>query len=446
MNHPTVRFTFLFLFLLPISLLTAQESGWSVEKRITYKDGSVTVIKKRLDSGQEVSDALEELEAEKPNDAEEVMVRVLGNAPNEEQERRIEIIRRGENEVNIDIRGDWDMDEDEDEDEDWDWNWNWEERDNGNRGWHRRGHGSSPKTKTFLGVYIDGRADEGVRISGAVRGTGAEEAGLQGGDIITAIAGESLQGRGSLSEALAQHEPGERVNITYLRDGQEQQAAGVLLTRRGYKTSDTYEANPCKVFIGVYLSNNHGDEGVRVNGVIRNTPAFKSDVQPGDVILALDGISVNTYNEVQLERDKHELGDYFTLTVLRDGAEMDIQAQFPSCEEEQEEVEEEEIIEEEERPLYIPPVSNELELVNYKAFPNPTVNYVNLQFEGEALPTTVQLIDANGRVLYEDVQNRFDGYYNERLDLSDRAPGTYYLRVQQENRVLTQPVIVVPRV
>jgi len=444
MNHPTVRFAFLFLFLLPISLLTAQESGWAVEKRITYKDGSTTVIKKRLDSGQDVSDALEELEAERPNDAEEVMVRVSGYDPSEEQEQRIEIIRRGENEVNIDIRGDWGMDEDED----WDWNWDWDEQDNSNRGWHRRRHGSSPKTKTFLGVYIDGRADAGVRISGAVRGTGAEEAGLQDGDIITAIAGESLQGRGSLSEVLARHEPGERVAITYLRNGQEQQAAGVLLTRRGYKTSDKYEADPCKVFIGVYLSNNHG-EGVRVNGVIRNTPAFESDVQPGDVILALDGVPVNTYNELQVERDKHELGDYFTLTVLRDDREMDIQAQFPTCEEEQEAEEEVTEIEEEvdeEGPLYIPPMSNELQLVNYKAFPNPTVNYVNLQFEGEALPTTVQLIDANGRVLYEDVQNRFDGFYNERLDLSGRAPGTYYLRVQQENRVLTQPVIVVPRV
>lgn len=59
--------------------------------------------------------------------------------------------------------------------------------------------------------------------SGAVQpGTAAARAGLQAGDIITALAGTRLDGNNSLRQLLLQHKPGDTVSLSFLRDGREQ--------------------------------------------------------------------------------------------------------------------------------------------------------------------------------------------------------------------------------
>lgn len=52
-------------------------------------------------------------------------------------------------------------------------------------------------------------------------GTAAARAGLQDGDIITAIDNQKLDGSTSLRQLLLQHKPGDTVTLTVLRDGRE---------------------------------------------------------------------------------------------------------------------------------------------------------------------------------------------------------------------------------
>ena len=47
----------------------------------------------------------------------------------------------------------------------------------------------------------------------------AGQAGLRKGDIITAVDGKTVKYRIDLTEALDKHEPGDTVQITYLRGG-----------------------------------------------------------------------------------------------------------------------------------------------------------------------------------------------------------------------------------
>lgn len=61
----------------------------------------------------------------------------------------------------------------------------------------------------------------GVMIEGVSPGTAAENAGLQGGDAIVAWNGEPLNGMQGLVENLRQHQPGDEVTLTILRDGEE---------------------------------------------------------------------------------------------------------------------------------------------------------------------------------------------------------------------------------
>jgi S1-C subfamily serine protease len=59
----------------------------------------------------------------------------------------------------------------------------------------------------------------------------ANQAGIQAGDIITAIDGVRIDATHSLDDVLSQYNPGDRLSITILRDGQTQQVGLTLGTR-----------------------------------------------------------------------------------------------------------------------------------------------------------------------------------------------------------------------
>ena len=58
----------------------------------------------------------------------------------------------------------------------------------------------------------------------------AEKAGLKNGDILIKIDGDTIGKQGSLSSILGQHRPGDKITVTFLRDGKEQTATVTLGT------------------------------------------------------------------------------------------------------------------------------------------------------------------------------------------------------------------------
>jgi Do/DeqQ family serine protease len=68
--------------------------------------------------------------------------------------------------------------------------------------------------KTLSGVYINGVSES----------SGAKEAGLQAGDVITAINGVGVAKTSQLLEQIARYRPGDKVKVTYLRSGKERTA------------------------------------------------------------------------------------------------------------------------------------------------------------------------------------------------------------------------------
>lgn len=71
-------------------------------------------------------------------------------------------------------------------------------------------------------INIDKEIDEGVVVVGVVAGSAAEKAGLEKGDIITAIEGKKVVDSANLKYLLYQHEVGEKVTITYIRNKKEE--------------------------------------------------------------------------------------------------------------------------------------------------------------------------------------------------------------------------------
>ena len=83
--------------------------------------------------------------------------------------------------------------------------------------------GETPDLGTTKGVYI-------VKVSD---GSAAEEAGLEQGDVVTSIDGREVTKMSQLQEQIAQHKPGDKVNITYLRNKKTKNTSVTLRNSQG---------------------------------------------------------------------------------------------------------------------------------------------------------------------------------------------------------------------
>ena len=75
-------------------------------------------------------------------------------------------------------------------------------------------------------------AEEGAFVAEVTPGTGADDAGIEDGDVIVAIDGEAIDTSTDVANAVRDHEPGDQVELRIERDGEEQTITATL-GRRG---------------------------------------------------------------------------------------------------------------------------------------------------------------------------------------------------------------------
>ena len=85
---------------------------------------------------------------------------------------------------------------------------------------------------------------------------------------------------------------------------------------------------------------------------------------------------------------------------------------------------------------------NDLKLETIKVFPNPSKGYVNLSFQGPKGQVEVRVTDINGKVIFNEVLNQFDGIYNTQLDLNKAAKGNMILSIYQGEKVYSEKLII----
>ena len=408
--------------------------------KTTNDDGTVSIKKKRLDKNVDVNDYVNDLDMDDAKTI-DITISTTGDEKAVGGENLFMFKSSGGNCIKINGDGNWekallDMDFDFDFDDMHD-------------AQHHQHHQVNEK-KALLGVYPE-TADKGVLIDGVVSGSGAQKAGLQKHDIMTAINGQSIQTTKDLSVELAKFEPGDVVKVSILRDGQPMTISSELTAKKesySYNYNYKSERDPCRVFYGVYVgSYGHGKEGVGVSGIVRGNdwPAEVAGLQKGDRIIAIDGIPVTNHQELVSERDRHEPGEEFTFTYLRDGREYEVDAKFKACPKDEEATPEqpvEEIIAPQEELEF---TENELNLEEFNAYPNPTFGNLNVSFRGDAVPTLVRVVDSAGKVIFEENIRNFSGTYNKELDVSGGALGTLILSVSQNGKASAKPVILVTR-
>lgn len=103
---------------------------------------------------------------------------------------------------------------------------------NGNSGNGNSENGGNQQTSSppFMGVATQ-QTQNGLQITEVVDNSAAAKAGLQAGDVITEFDGNAVTTPAQLGNAVAQHQVGDQVKVTFTRDGQSKTVTVTLGSR-----------------------------------------------------------------------------------------------------------------------------------------------------------------------------------------------------------------------
>ncbi|MCB9036899.1 MAG: TonB family protein [Lewinellaceae bacterium] len=99
------------------------------------------------------------------------------------------------------------------------------------------------------------------------------------------------------------------------------------------------------------------------------------------------------------------------------------------------------LLDAERKQLQLPEGAKDLKLQNFNASPNPTSGLLNLRFEAEAQPTVIRILNSNGQEVLREAINRFEGVYNQAIDLGKLPKGVYVLHISQGERIFAEKVV-----
>jgi Do/DeqQ family serine protease len=168
----------------------------------------------------------------------------------------------------------------------------------------------------LLGVFIDDmtserakklglEAVEGIYITRITAGSGADDAGLQKGDVIMGINEVKTKTVPEMQEQVGRYRPGDEITITYIREGETYQAS-VMLKNKMNSTALIAAPDESQLEeLGLELRDlspeerkRFGLEGVRVTSILRRSTIGQTNMEPGYIITRVDGEAVSNLDEL----------------------------------------------------------------------------------------------------------------------------------------------------
>lgn len=203
--------------------------------------------------------------------------------------------------------------------------------------------------KAMLGVITE-KSDQGVKIVNVTDESAAKKAGLKEGDIITTVEGKKIETPDELSGTLKDKKPGDKINITYLRDDKENTIAAALtkwnapqvMTFNGsgnsfftmpdmdniaksFPRSWNNGTNNFKFYntntprLGIKVQDVEKGAGVKIIEVTNGSDADKAGLKEGDIIKEANGNIVENTDDLLSESGKNRVGHVMKLKIDRNG-------------------------------------------------------------------------------------------------------------------------------
>ncbi len=150
---------------------------------------------------------------------------------------------------------------------------------------------------------------KGVLISDVVKGSPAEKAGLERGDVITQFGTKEVENAHMLSHLVASTQPKTKVVLAFIRKGKNKyvkitigtmplKEAGQLPTRA---TTWGFTVQDITPELAQHLGLTPGEQGVVISGVEPGSPAAEAGLHPGDVVKEINRQeikSIEDYSQV----------------------------------------------------------------------------------------------------------------------------------------------------
>ncbi|MCX8020742.1 MAG: PDZ domain-containing protein [Chitinophagaceae bacterium] len=212
--------------------------------------------------------------------------------------------------------------------------------------------------RAFLGVTTE-TVKEGVRINNVTDESAAEKAGLKPGDIIVKIDEEKISTPEQLSEIIRKHKPGDKVEITFIRDNKTQKVTATLskfsemegisgsISIRGLNELPEFSIpipprpenfdmfNRMDVFynarprLGMTVRDTEEANGVEVIEVEKESQAEKAGIQQKDIITHVNDKEIKDVDEIaRIIREKRN-EKTVRFRVLRNGKVQLIEVKMP---------------------------------------------------------------------------------------------------------------------
>ncbi len=168
----------------------------------------------------------------------------------------------------------------------------------------------------------------------------ARDAGLRVEDVIVAVDGKPVERVGQLQRLIAAHEPGEDVEVTVVRRGDEMTRA-VRLTEADVPTPEVTSRESSErlgsTLLGIQVRDLTAElareigfqtgqsiDGVLVWRVARFSPAFNAGIQRGFVIEEVNGQRVTSVEEFDETLSELEGGDILSLRIAAPAGDGEI--------------------------------------------------------------------------------------------------------------------------
>ena len=180
----------------------------------------------------------------------------------------------------------------------------------------------------------------GVLVNEVVEGSAAAKAGLEEGDVITELDGKAVKRSDEFVELIRAHQPGDKVKLTWYRDGKKQNASVELGERKtesysyafgpehgsagadweSYYGDGEWNEAP-RAFLGVTPGEREG-AGAVIGSVEEGTAAAKMGLQEGDRITRINDEPIDDFDDLSTTVKSKDPGDEVAVTVQRAGEEL----------------------------------------------------------------------------------------------------------------------------
>ena len=167
---------------------------------------------------------------------------------------------------------------------------------------------------------------KGVYVQRVSPNGGADEAGLQSGDIIKEINNSEIADMPALLEILGQFRPGDTLSLSYMRDQKSTDVDVVL--KNQMNTTDLVTIRKDKILLDLGFEirdllqsekNKGFEEGVKVHSIYKHTTIDRTNMEPGFIITKINGKQVTNV-------------DMFLTTLKKEKGKIELEGKYESIE------------------------------------------------------------------------------------------------------------------